>query len=86
MSDERKTIQDWAAHDGFEVLDPDGFDRTDPDLMTRTFTREEWERGWPSCTIQCVRGGREYAGTPAYSAPEMIPLGWWALPKEEAKQ
>ncbi len=82
MNDERKTLTEWSEEYGFTLLDPDGFDRSDPDLRTRRFTREEWERGWPSCTIRCVRGGREYAGTPAYAAPEMMPPGGWVLPQE----
>lgn len=51
----RKTIDQWATVYGFKVLDPDGFDRKDSDLMTRKFTKTEWDKGWPHCTIMFPR-------------------------------
>lgn len=50
----RQTIDEWAKEYGFRVLDPDGFDRHDPKLMYRRFTKKEWERGYPLCTIDNV--------------------------------
>lgn len=47
----RKTIKQWEKEYNITVLDPDGFDRSDPHLMERLFTREEWERGFPFCTL-----------------------------------
>lgn len=79
MEAERKTIWQWAKEDGIEVLDPDGFDRRDPELRARLRSRQEWEAGWPACTIRRVVAGREYLGTPAFSAPEMSPPGGWVL-------
>lgn len=49
---ERKTITQHAAEMGYEILDADGFDRRDPELMTRLFTKEEFDKGFPQCTIR----------------------------------
>lgn len=73
----KKTLTEWAEEYGFTLLDPDGFDRRDPELATRLFTREEWDSGWPRCTLSCIREGRAYHGTPAFAAPEQAPPGGW---------
>ena len=46
-----KTLQEWAALDGIQMLDPDGFDRTDDKLFERQFTKEEYDTGLIKCTI-----------------------------------
>lgn len=46
-----RTIQEWAARDGIEIIDPDGFDRRDPLLWERRISIDEYLRGLPLCTI-----------------------------------
>lgn len=45
------TINEWAALDKIQILDPDGFDRSDPMLFERKITLNEYRRGLPFCTI-----------------------------------
>jgi len=37
-----KTIDEWCAYFGMEILDPDGFDRSDMKLYERKFTMSEF--------------------------------------------
>jgi len=57
--EEKRTLNEWAAMDGINILDPDGFDRTDPHLFERLFTREEYNQGIVRCTIMGKEDGKE---------------------------
>jgi len=48
---ETKTLQEWADIDGLIIYDPDGFDRSDPEIMSRKFTRQEYDAGIMLCSI-----------------------------------
>lgn len=47
-----KTIQEWEAIAGIQILDPDGFDRTDEYLHQRRFSEEEFKDKVMTCSIQ----------------------------------
>ena len=51
LGDQLHTIQEWAALDGIEIIDPDGFDRSDPLLWERKISLEEFKKGQFLCTI-----------------------------------
>jgi len=51
MKAETKTLQEWADIDGLIIYDPDGFDRSDPEIMSRKFTRQEYDAGIMLCSI-----------------------------------
>jgi len=51
METETKTLQEWADIDGLIICDPDGFDRSDPEIMSRKFTRQEYDAGIMLCSI-----------------------------------
>jgi hypothetical protein len=55
----KKTINEWGKFYGIRVLDPDGFDRSDPNLYTKLFTKEEFKKGLPFCTVDHVGDVRE---------------------------
>lgn len=44
----KQTINEWAAEEGYTVLDPDGFDRSNPGLMSTRISKEEFD----SCVMQ----------------------------------
>lgn len=54
MTNQQKSIVDWARERGYIILDPDGFDRTNPNVMTDPITEEEFNKGFMLCTIQKI--------------------------------
>ena len=54
MSEETKTLREWAASDCIRIIEPDGFDRSDPNLMERQFTHAEYEAGIMYCNLESI--------------------------------
>lgn len=53
----KQTINEWAAEDGYVVLDPDGFDRSKPDLMITPISKSEFDKGVQQSTTQGIKNG-----------------------------
>ncbi len=48
----KRTIDEWAALKGMEIIDADGFNRSDPEMDKKLYTEEEFDERICYCTIK----------------------------------
>lgn len=49
------TPQEWAAREGWQILDPDGWRGKNAPPFDQPCTREEWEPRMWQCTVKRIR-------------------------------